>query len=279
MEKQSESVTKKKGNGVPIIIVLLVVIILGLICYICYDKGIIFSSKKTTSTDTTEKAKNDQQESTKNNIEESAEFSNSELEEYVNYISPVSIRPSDLVYNTSYVNAKNLSSADKIKYIGSHIYNKHTSTSDFQYDIIAENDVKSEVEKIYGPNSYEKTTFNLGCGDYTLNENDGNYYSKTGCGGTTATFESNVVIDYKATKSKLEITTAYAFFDGMAHKIYKDYNKSVPLDDYTGGNTSEIESYLKEYVKNNKNRLYHIIYTFESNDGKNYYFKEFTNEK
>ena len=74
----------------------------------------------------------------------------------------------------------------------------------------------------------------------------------------------------------MEITTAYAFFDAMTNKIYKDYNKSVSLDEYTGDN---IESYLKDYVKNNKDKLNTIIYTFESSDGRNYYFTEFKNNK
>lgn len=277
MKNKNDIKTNKKGNRAIIIIISsLVIVILGLVCYICYDKGIIFSSKKAPSTETTKKAKNDKQNKTK---DENITFSDNELEKYVNYISPVSIGPSALIYNTDHVIAKNLSAADKIEYIGSHIYSKHISTPDYQYDIISENDVKSEIEQIYGSNSYEKTTFNLGCGDYTLNEDEGNYYSQTGCGGTSATLVSNLVIDYEATRNKLEITTAYAFFDGMESKIYKDYNKSIPLDNYTGGYTSETESYLKEYIKNNKDRLYHIVYTFESNDGRNYYFKEFTNNK
>lgn len=72
---------------------------------------------------------------------------------------------------------------------------------------------------------------------------------------------------------------AYVFFDKMVNKIYKDYSKNIPLDNYAGHDTSETESYLKEYTKNNKDRLYHIVYTFESNNGKNYYFKKFTNNK
>lgn len=275
MDNKNNIIKKKKGNEV-ILILLLIIIILSLVCYICYDKGILFSSKEASSTNTTEKVKNNMQNKTE---EENITFTDSELEKYVNYISPVSIGPSALIFNTDHISSKNLSAADKIKYIGSHVYNKHTSTSDYQYDIISEKNVKNEVEQIYGLNTYEKTTFNLGCSDYSLNESEGNYYSKTGCGGTTATFVSNLAIDYKATKSKLEITTAYAFFDGMSNKIYKDYNKSIPLDNYNANDTSEIESYLKDYIKNNKEKLSHIVYTFESKDGKNYYFKEFTNNK
>lgn len=275
MEEQNEFRTKKKGNGTTIVIVLLVVAILGLACYICYDKGILFSNKETTTSGTDKKENNNNQIKPE---DESVTFSDSELEKYVNYISPASIGPAALLYDTTAINSNSLSTADKINYIGTLVYSKHTSTSDYQYDVISENDVKNAVEEVYGPNTYEKTTFNLGCGDYTLNENEKNYYSRTGCGGSTATSVSNVVIDYKATKSKLEITTAYAFFDGMTNKIYKDYNKSISLDEYTGS-PSEIESSLKSYVKNNKEKLNTIIYTFESSNGINYYFTGFKNNK
>ena len=275
MEEQNEFRTKKKGNGTTIVIVLLVVAILGLACYICYDKGILFSNKETTTSGTDKKENNNNQIKPE---DESVTFSDSELEKYVNYISPASIGPAALLYDTTAINSNSLSTADKINYIGTLVYSKHTSTSDYQYDVISESDVKNAVEEVYGPNTYEKTTFNLGCGDYTLNENEKNYYSRTGCGGSTATSVSNVVIDYKATKSKLEITTAYAFFDGMTNKIYKDYNKSISLDEYTG-NPSEIESSLKSYVKNNKEKLNTIIYTFESSNGINYYFTGFKNNK
>lgn len=275
MEEQNEFRTKKKGNGTTIVIVLLVVAILGLTCYICYDKGILFSNKETTTSGTDKKENNNNQIKPE---DESVTFSDSELEKYVNYISPASIGPAALLYDTTAINSNSLSTADKIKYIGTLVYSKHTSTSDYQYDVISENDVKNAVEEVYGPNTYEKTTFNLGCGDYTLNENEKNYYSRTGCGGSTATSVSNVVIDYKATKSKLEITTAYAFFDGMTNKIYKDYNKSISLDEYTGS-PSEIESSLKSYVKNNKEKLNTIVYTFESSNGINYYFTGFKNNK
>lgn len=281
MENENNNITKKKGKDLVIIISVLVIVILSLICYICYDKGIIFNSNKTSTTKTTEKEKNDspnKNEEKEEEEEENITFSDSELETYVNYISPVSNGPSALIYNTDHISSKNLSPAKKIEYIGSHIYSKHTSTPDFQYDIISENDIKNEIEKIYGKNSYERTSFNLGCGDYNLNQNEGNYYSKTGCGGSNATFVSNIVIDYKATKKKLEITTVYAFIDGMENKIYKDYNKSISLDNYTDGNV-EPTTFLNEYIKNNKDKLNRIVYTFESNDGINYYFKEFTNNK
>lgn len=279
MENENNNITKKKGKNLVIIISVLVIVILSLICYICYDKGIIFNSNKTSTTKTTEKEKNDSpNKNEEKEKEENITFSDSELETYVNYISPVSNGPSALIYNTDHISSKNLSPAKKIEYIGSHIYSKHTSTPDFQYDIISENDIKNEIEKIYGKNSYERTSFNLGCGDYNLNQNEGNYYSKTGCGGSNATFVSNIVIDYKATKKKLEITTVYAFIDGMENKIYKDYNKSIPLDNYTDGNV-EPTTFLNEYIKNNKDKLNRIVYTFESNDGINYYFKEFTNNK
>ncbi len=90
---------------------------------------------------------------------------------------------------------------------------------------------------------------------------------------------SNVIIGYKATNSKLEITTNYAFFDGSDNKIYKDYNKTNALADYSSNNPDDITNYMKEYVKNNKDKLNSIVYTFESKDGRNYYFTGFVNNK
>ena len=243
--------TKKKGNGITILIILLVIIILGLSCYICYDKGIIFNkkAKETSSPNTTEKKKEEKQEEPK---EESVTFSESELEKYVNYISPASNGPAELLYNKDQVVAANLSASDKINYIGRLLVNKVKETSDYKL-VISENDVKSTVEEIYGPNTYQETTFNLGCNDYHLNKSDGNYYSEGGCGGMNTKSVVNAVIDYKATKTKLEITTAYAFHDGPTNKIYKDYNLTIPLDTYTGS-YDNLDSNLKEYIKNNKNK-------------------------
>ena len=261
---------KKSKKGTVFIIVLLILIILGLVGYICYDKGLIFKTEK-------EVVKKE-----KKAKEKSVEFTDEELDKYVNYISPsenTTGEPSALLFDKDSVDADELDVAKKIVYIGGYLSKKETPTSDYQYHVISESDVKAAVEEVYGPDTYEKTTFNLGCGDYILRENEGKYYTKTGCGGTTTTTVSNVVIDYKATKKKLEITTAYVFLAGIAGKIYKDYNQSVVLDNYTDGYTSETQSYLDEYVKKNKDKLNHIVYTFESKDGKHYYFKGFKNNK
>ena len=275
MDNQTEVVNKKKTNKLVIVIILLVIVILGLVGYICYDKGVFYSKKATTS-NTSKKENKDKH----NSKEESVTFSDSELEEYVSYIKPVSIGPSELLYNTDSVNSENLSMDKKIEYIGSYLYGMHTTSSDYKYDIIKEADVKNAVEKIYGPNVYQKTTFNLGCADYNLNENDNNYYSATGCGGTTTTMVSNEVVSYNATKTKLEITTKYVLLDGMENKLYKDYDKTISVGEYTeNGDSNEITSYLKEFIKNNKDKLNSIVYTFESDDGVNYYFKGFINNK
>lgn len=99
--------------------------------------------------------------------------------------------------------------------------------------MISEIDVKNAVEEVYGPNTYERTTFNLGCGYYKFNETDKKYYAQTGCGGTNPRVASNVIIGYKATKTKLKITTAYVFHDGITGKLYKNFDMTVELDNYT----------------------------------------------
>ena len=270
MEEQNNIIQepKKKGNGGIIALLLIIIVLLiGVIVLLIIKPDLL-------------KANSNNSEPSQSTEEEKVVFSNSELEEYVNYIAPVSIGPSALLYDTSSVKASELSAGKKIEYIGSKVYDKHTSSADHKYSIISESDVKDAVEKVYGPNTYKKATFNLGCGDYTLNESEKNYYSQTGCGGTTATVAANTIIDYKATKSKLEITTAYAILDGT-NKIYKDYNKTIALDDYTNSNSTMTDAKvgLQEYIKNNKDKLSKIIYTFESSDGINYYFTGFENNK
>ena len=263
---------KKKSNvGLIVLVVILLLACIGMGAFIFINKDKLISKESNSSTEQTKNK--DQKE------EESVTFSDSELEKYVNYISPVTNGPPAAIYNTDSINAEDLSPAKKIEYIGSKVYSKNTTTSNFQYDTVSEEDVKSAVEEVYGPNTYEKTTFNLGCGDYIFNESEKKYYAKTGCGGTSPIFASNVVIDHKATKSKLEITTAYAFFDWTTNKIYKDYNRSVTLDNHTGTNAEETKTYMDSYVKNNKDKLSTIVYTFESTDGTNYYFTGFKNNK
>ena len=57
-------------------IILLIIAVLGLVCYICYDKGILFSKKETASSDTTEKAKTNTKDTTEKTNSESNTSSN-----------------------------------------------------------------------------------------------------------------------------------------------------------------------------------------------------------
>lgn len=271
MEEEKKLETKKKGNGLLItIIVLLVIIILLLGFYICYDKGIIFQGNAEKDKEATEKKE-------KTEEEENIEFSESELEEYVNSIRPVNIGPSALIYNSNGVKESELSPREKIEYIGVNLNMKAVSNGNEAY--LSENDVKNAVEKVYGPNTYEKTTFNLGCGDYVLEEATGRYVTITGCGGSSTTIVSNPVVEYKATNKKLEITTAYAFYSIASKKMFKDFDLQMEIESRTDDASPMTEESLKEYAKVNQDRLFHITYVFESTDGNNYYFKEFKNDK
>ena len=292
-EEQKKEVTeKKKGNGSTIIILLLVLACVGLGGYVVYDKVL---SPKTSETEEKEKGNSSEKEKeeTKSSDEKEVTFTDSELEKYVNYISPASIGPSAKIYNVDSVVASKLSAREKIEHIGKNLINEKLISDSNTYphnDRFLEKDVKEYVENVYGAGTYEAATFNLGCADYTLS-NDG-YYREAengGCGGTTATIVKNDVISYKATKNKLEITTAYVFLEG-ATTLYKDFEKKEELGKYTGEqipNTVEnadkrektIDSYLSDYIKTNKDKLYQIKYTFESTDGTHYYFKELTNTK
>ena len=206
--------------------------------------------------------------------EETVDFTIEEATKYINYIYPNSIGPADTIFNVKSIKAENLSVPEKLNYIGKYLYSKQQTSEDYSYSYLAENDVKKIMEEVYGPNTYKREKFSLGCGSYEYNESEGRFAARTGCGGTTATLVNNIVIDFKTTKNNLEITTAYAFHNGENNKIYKDYNKTIELGEYSGQN---VEDYLANYIRENKDNLNHITYIFESEDGNNYYFKEFRN--
>lgn len=262
---------KKKGNKLAIVIIILlliIILILGGILFIKRDA--IFNNDNN--------AKKSPKIVNNETKEEKVSFTDEQLQEYIGYIDRVSIGPNAKIYKIDKIEVSTMSGKDKIEYVGKALYEKHSSSSDFAYDYIEEKDVKARVEKVYGPNTYEEADFNLGCGDYTLDKTTGRYYSKTGCGGTTATQVKNTIVDYNATKTRLEITTAYVFHDGMTSKLYKDFDKTIALGDYTSKSAEEDNTYLTNYTKTNKDKLNNLIYVFESKDGTNYYFKELTNK-
>ena len=271
-EVKVETPKKKSPIG---LIILIIILMIGCLVggYFINESGILSSKENEPEKKETKNKKEKKEEK-----EKSVTFTDEELNKYVSYISVTSLSgPAAAIFDTDSLDATKLSTKEKISYIADLVFSKATSSADYQYSIIAESDVKAAVEEVYGPGTYERTTFNVGCGDYTYKESDGKFYSKTGCGGTSAVSVSNIVIDYKATDKKLEITTAYVFADGMTNKLYKDYSLKNALEDI---NTQEsFDTYLPNYIKNNKDKLNTIVYTFESKDGKNYYFTGFVNNK
>lgn len=266
---------EKSSNGIQI--TLLVVLLLAVFFAFGYAVGgtrIISDVNKASTKENTNKGETNSSETPIE--EEKVTFTDSELEKYVNYIMPVSgAGPSAKVFNVNKVVASELSTRDRIEYTGHEIYKNRTTSSDNAYDIISEDIVKNRVEEVFGEGTYERTIFNLECGDYIFHEDDNKFYTRTGCGGITDTLVENLPIDYKATKNKLEITTAYAFADSN-NKVYKDYNKQNAVADVTV-EMNQVREFLTDYVKNHKDELNHIVYVFESKDGIHYYFKELTN--
>lgn len=268
---------EKNSNG--LLITLLVILLLGVFFAFGYAIGGTRIISEVNKNDTKENTNKKESNSSETPVEEEkVTFTDSELKEYVDYIMPISGNgPSAKIFNVNKVVASELSARDKIEYTGHEIYKNRTTSSDYAYDIISEDIVKNRVEEVFGEGTYERTIFNLGCGDYIFHEDDNKFYSKTGCGGTTDTLVENLPIDYKATKNKLEITTAYAFADSN-NKVYKDYNKQNAVADVTV-EMNQVSEFLTDYVKNHKDELNHIVYVFESKDGIHYYFKELTNNK
>lgn len=261
--EQWNDVKDKKGSG--LVIVLLLLIIAGLGCFIFLNKDKLFGEKETKESEQTEKEE----------VEETVTFTDSELQKYVDNIRPVSIGPSAKLFNVDKVVVSELSAAEKIEYVGLLVNAYSKETDDYAKSYILEKDVKNVVEEIYGPNTYAREDFSLGCGKYSYQENTDRYFANTGCGGATSLVGANKVIDYKATKNKLEITTAYVFANPDG--IYKDFELKEVLGN--SESTDNMEEYLANYIKEHKDELNHIVYTFESSDGRNYYFTGFTNNR
>lgn len=293
MDKEVKSKKGKIFYIIVLVILLLAVSVLGVLLYktmkiqkaFKYELETVEKEKEDVEKQNKEKDKIIQEKDKKiNELEqkidgdESVDISKKEIEKYFNYISPTSVGgPSELLYNKKEVIADKLSLGEKIKYVSALLESKTTSSSDYSTENIKESDVKKILNEVYGPNTYQRTEFSLGCGTFKLNKKTGVYSAGTGCGGTSSIFDANEIINYKITSSKIEIVSAYAFFDGQKGKIYKDYNRKQAVDNYKGDETNATYKYLSNYVKKNKNKLNHLTYTFESSDGVHYYFKALKN--
>lgn len=241
------------------IIMFLLLIIILLITYI-YKNNLINKPQKVIKTK-----------------EEKITFTNQEIQKYIDYLVPFHIDTYNLLYNKDKIIANNLTAKEKIELSGSRVYDLTIQAPNNEFDYIREKDLKELIEEIYGPNTYAKTSFKLYCKDYILEDNK-NYYSRIGCGGDNDLFSANTIISYKATKTKLEINTTYAFFNRNNKKIYKDFNGTA-IDDLEFNVNQNNEGKMHEYIKNNQNKLNKITYTFISDDGKNYYFEKLINNK
>lgn len=156
MESKNERVTKKKWNELIIIIVFLIVIILGLIFYICYDKGILFSSKEPSS-NTSEKAKN--------NTEDTSETIDKETDTTKN--NDVFVNDNIHVYYYETIQEEN------DKYILALI-NTGNNSGYFSLRYVSVNENGSESPSTNGYYSIKDNKLTLSIGPYTNDNNTNN---------------------------------------------------------------------------------------------------------
>ena len=109
---------KKKNSTKDIIIIFLVAALFGFAGFFVTDKLMNQKPKKNEGGTTEEKEKKKEEK------EESITFSDSELQEYVNNLTPVSIGPSELLYNLDTIRSEKMSAKEKIELIGSKVYEK-----------------------------------------------------------------------------------------------------------------------------------------------------------
>lgn len=270
---------KSKVMMTLVIILSMIVVVLG--TYIVVDKLAIVRG--------TESKDNNEEKKDKDEKKEEVTFTDARLQEFIDYIMPCGFEASEDIYGVDGFDATTSTSRDRMNYLCSYIvdksYDKQAYTSNdkngVRYDlrVVSEEIVRNRVELVYGPGVYERISFPSGCGAFKYDESDGNFYSGTGCGGTSNLMVNRIIVGYKANKSKLEITTAYAIADFYTGKIYSDYEMTNEIYDIGSNDYTIVENKLKEYVKENESKLNHIVYTYESSDGVNFYFTNFKNIK
>ncbi len=295
-EKKEERKVKTNSTGKTIIIVILVILIIGLVLYICYDKGLIFSSNKnTTSSNIKEElAENVEKEITDNLLI-------NDLSQKITYLNTQSV----YVGYESFIDDYNLSNTINRYFFRSNIY-ETTLTDDEKLDItlnsllssyenlsiayenmdsasqsifkpyaetgsvsdIAEKQIsQAKVEERYELLFGEKLSNNKNVGKCPMyvydNVNKVYYYTRV-CGGT----DERMIYIYK-NKFTTKNDEAYVYVN-----LGNSFDKTSIYDGY--GKEKLIDSYTENYSinKSNYSKFTEYKYTFKRNSDGNYYFSK-----
>ena len=266
---------KKDNKGLIIIIVILVIVLLGLGFYILVDKDII---KLKSITEVEDK------EEPKEKIEE-LDVNNENIKDMFNTVhdSFVFGNIDSEIYGNKKLSTSEMENNYKFKLAGRIFYDKMnqiSSSNEMMIYEIAEEDVKSAYERIFGPNSYNQVSkFSLGCGDYNYDSNKKVYsLLQPGCGGTTSFGAFENIIKVLKYEDRIEIIGAVVFADQETSVLYKDYSRTTKLSEFNCA-TTNYETYFETYINDNKDNLQQYTYTFKLGDDGFYYYTGFERTK
>lgn len=256
---------KKKSNGSGVIIFILIVIILGLVFYIAYDKGLILNNNKNTNDPkVTEKDKNNDKDKDTDVVEDKVvELSLDDDLVKDNYKKVMQHSATYTYFKDSRVKAKDLSN-EFVTYVAlSNALGKfgQANVTKEQMEKVVHGIFGKDYpfEHLYYPNNHGFLRYNPDTGIYE-------YQVDQLCGGTLG--PSNIASVVKAYKDSKTLTfeIGVLFFSGSDGKYYKDYQKTIQPTDLEL-NQNSFPTWTVENVK--KGTIYKMVFNLE--DG-NYVF-------
>lgn len=141
---------------------------------------------------------------------------------------------------------------------------------------ISEDNMKKAYEKVFGPNTYKvmNTIYFHALGNINYDSNNKKYILTFEPEETwpcvTHLYNKEVIINAVKNKNSIKITTAYVFNGHFKLDLYKDPKEKEPLGVAMSLSDEEAISYIKEH----KDELHQLTYTFTKADDKNYYYSE-----
>ncbi len=278
---------KKKGVGSKIVIVLLILVVLGLVGFIAYDKGYISLGKKETKIE----EKKDSTSNTKEKEEkkEELDIESTEVQDlYYNSNNHLGVGIDENVYNSSELKVSDMTEDYKMG-LAYNIFKKDINTKNegtYTIENVSEEKVKAAYETVFGSNTYKKVAeFKLYCANFKYNESQKIYEAVTGgCGGTSGFGKVDTILSATKYENRLEIVSGVVFIDAETSAMYKDYGKKTKIKDLTEdemtntlGNTWETK--FSKYIKENSNDVAQYTYTYNINSDGSYSYTGVKNTK
>lgn len=274
-----------KKKSFVVILILLIIVILGLVCYIAYDKGVFDMLLKKESS--TKEEKQNTEEKVIEEKEETLDVNSIEVVNLIKYFDILNDRistSSDNMFARMYTSDKttvdDLSDSEK-GYIAISNVVEHSSS----LQEISATDVENMVKKIFGNVNYTHGDIpGYGCayGKISYIASNNTYKtSDTGCGGIC---DPNV--QYKIVKAVrkgdiLNITVATSYVDCDVREIngftevyslfYSDLNAQNKIYEDANSGNFDFDKYLDNTTK--------YTYTFKKESNNNYVFSKVEKEQ